>query len=331
MILLVLSSAAQGRESIHSLASSPDADTVLYRIDTTIRQLHQQFWKQSLDFVRRKKKRLRCTKCYLIIDETYDSYTGNIHQKPEEKLSEKQRKIRPYIHGYKPKNGDTGSFKYLVFALVYGNTRRVLRVKALRQHESYLDFIVKTLVVLHQEINFDCAIMDRGFYVATLVDLLEKKQIPYLIRAKLYDSTRSIYGIFSEWKSYDFQVKGWAKTTLVLGKDIRDKEWGFLTNLKIKKLRLILPIYKKRWSIENIFKATDGIQLRVATADPIKRLFAVCLSFILYDSWQEQKKRYSLLAFLKEIITLVIKQLKKMLLHRDKLKMNHPFWDLNWS
>lgn len=331
MILLVLSSAAQGRESIYSLASSPDADTVLYRIDTTIRQLHLQFWKQGLDFVRKNKSPLRRVKCYIVIDETYDSYTGNIHRKPEEKLSKTQRKIKTYIHGYKPKNGDTGSFKYLVFSLVYGNTRRVLRVKAIRQHESYWAFIVKTLVVLHQEIHFDCAIMDRGFYVADLVDLLEKKQIPYLIRAKLYDSTRSIYGIFSEWRSYDFQINGQVKTTLVLGKDIHEKEWGFLTNLKIKKLKLLLPIYKKRWSIENIFKATDGIQLRVATADPVKRLFAVCLSFILYNSWQERKKRYSLRAFLKKIIVLVIQQLKKMLIHRDKLKMNHPFWDLEWS
>jgi hypothetical protein len=330
VILLMLSSAAQHRESIYSVSSSPDADTVLYRIDTTLRQLHLQFWKQGLDFVRKNKSSLRRKKCYVLIDETYDSYTGNIHQKPKEKLSEKQRKILPYIHGYKPKNGDTGSFKYLVFALVYGNTRRVIRVKAIRRHESYLAFIVQTLDILSREIHFDCAIMDRGFYVANVVNLLEQKKIPYLIRARIYDNTRRMYGIYSEWKSYDFLLGGWAKTTLVLGKDMYNTEWGFLTNLKMKKLTLLLPIYKKRWSIENIFKATDGVQLRVATADPVKRLFAVCISFILYNLWQEGKKKYSLLSFLKRIIILVIEQLKKVLIHRDKLKVNHPFWNLNW-
>ncbi len=327
VILLVFLSAAQGKESLHSQASTPDSDTVLYRIDTTIRKLHHQFWQQNLAFLRQNKKKLRTTKCYVVIDETYDSYTGNIHKKPLEELTPEQRKNRRYIHKYKPKNGDTGSYKYLVFALVYQNTRRVIRIKALRRGESYWSFVAETLQEIHREIKFDCALMDRGFYVSTLVNLLEKKKIPYLIRARLYDSTRSYYGIYSEWKSYDYRIDNWAKTKLVLGRDHRDREWGFLTNMQIQKLPLLLKIYKKRWNIENIFKATDGIQLRVATSNHITRLFAVCLSFLVYNAWQEKKKYSSLLGFLKKIVGMILRIIRTVCPHRDRLKLNVPLWN----
>ena len=327
MILLVLVSAAQGRESVHSLASSPNDDTALYRINTSVRQLQEQFWKQGLEFIRQNKKKLRRTKCYLVIDETYESYTGNLHKKPLEELTPEQRTTRKHIHKYKPKNGDTGSFKYLVFAVVYQNKRHVLRVRALQRGESYWSFIVKTLDEIYREIKFDCALMDRGFYVAELVDLLEKKQIPYLIRAKLYDSMRSFYGIYSEWKAHDYLLDERAKTKLVLGRDVSNKEWGFLTNLRIKNFPIFLTIYKKRWNIENIFKATDGIQLRVATSDHIKRLFAVCLSFIVYNSWQDWKNSFSLLGFMKKIVKIILRIIKTICPHRDRLKLNSPLWD----
>lgn len=269
-------------------------------------------------------------KCYLTVDETYESYTGYLLKKLYAKCSSKEKEYRRYIHRYKPKNGDTGSYKYLVFALVYGDKHRVLRVKALRRKEKYIDFIVETAAKIHRKINFDCVLFDRGFYNAELVEKLQQHKIPFIIRAKLSKNMKSFYGIYSELKAYEYLFKNQVRTTLVLGK-FEKRNWGFLTNMKKKRWIGIREIYRKRWDIENIFKATDGIQLRVATANPITRMFAVCLSFIVYNLWQEQKGKYTLLGFLKKIIDAVLHQLQKILTYRDKLKINHPFWNSCWK
>jgi len=327
MVLLVLVSAAQNGHSVNATAVSPDADSVFYRIDSSIRRMQDLFWQQSLRFLRKKKEKLRRRKCYITIDETHDSYTGSLHKKPLKELTKEERTIRQYIHKYKPKNGDTGSFKYLVFSLVYGKKRRVLRVKALKRKESYWFFIGKTLKTLSKEISFECALMDRGFYVAELVDQLQKEDIPFLIRAKLYDSTRTLYGIYWKWASYNYLFDNWLPTHLVLGRDFKGDEWGFLTNLNVKRLENLRHIYKKRWNTENIFKATDGIQLRVATSNHKTRMFSVCLSFLIYNAWQKRKNKPTLLDHIKQLFKTLLKIILQLCPHRDRLKLNLPLWE----
>jgi len=75
-------------------------------------------------------------------------------------------------------------------------------------------------------------------------------------------------------------------------------------------------IYKKRWNIENIFKATDGIQLRAQTNNPTIRMFCVCLSFLFYNAWQAKNRRenITLIDFVMDILENIFEfiiQLKK--------------------
>ena len=327
MILLVLVSAATNNHSVHSEAKAPNDDSVFYRIDTSIRQMESQFWDQSLAFLRQKREKLKKTKCYITIDETYDSYTGKLHKKDRKKLTKEEKEIRKYIHKYKPKNGDTGSFKYLVIALVYGNKRRVLCVKALKRKEKYKDFIVERLKEISKELLFECVLFDRGFYDAKFIDDLQKANISFIIRAKISKKMKKIFGVYRAWKSYEYLVSGWANTTLILGKDLQNKDWGFVTNMKFKKLEDVRFIYKKRWNIENIFKATDGIQLRVATANHVTRMFAVCLSFLVYNAWQNKNKRPTLLEFMKEIFRILFCFVRRASRCMELFRLNNPLWD----
>jgi len=327
MILLVLVSATTNNHSVHSEAKSPNDDSIFYRIDTSIRQMENQFWQQTIGFLRRKREKLKKTKCYITIDETYDSYTGKHHKKDSKILTKDQKKIQKYIHNYKPKNGDTGSFKYLVFALVYGNKRRVLHVKALKRKEEYKQFIVETLKEISKEISFECALLDRGFYDAKFIDNLQKNNIPFIIRAKISKKMKKIYGIYKKWKSYTYLVSGRTETTLILGKDLKNRQWGFVTNMQFAKLEEARFIYKKRWNIENIFKATDGIQLRVATANHITRMFAICLSFLVYNAWQNKNQRSTLLEFIKFLFSALLRLVRRFARCMEIFQLNNPLWD----
>jgi hypothetical protein len=326
MLLLVLVGAAQNGHSVNATASSPNADSIFYRINTSIRSIQDQFWRTSIAWLRRRKKKLAKLKCYLTVDETHDSYTGRLHKKPLKNLTKQEKIIRQYIHKYKPKKGDTGSFKYLVFALVYGKKKRVLRVKAIRAKESYWQFVAQTLKELYHQVKFECALLDRGFYVAELVDQLQQNGTPFVIRAQLCDTMKKIYGIYREWKRYDYQLANWLPTTLVLGKDWRNRQWGLLTNLEVERLEDVRHFYSKRWNIENVFKATDGIQLRVATSNHKTRMFAVCLSFLIYNAWQQKNKRSTLLDYVKQLFEELLKQIFRICSYRNRLKLNLPLW-----
>lgn len=338
VILLVLLAASFGGHSIYSKAISPDADTVIYRIDTTIRQLENQFWRQGLDFLKRKRRHLARMKCYIVVDETHDSYTGKLLKKAKkarEKLSARDKQALKYIHSYKPDKGDTGSYKYLVIAIVYGNRRRVLLVKALKNKEHYKHFIIKTLIHLREEVNYECVLFDRGFYDGLFIDELRKHDIPFIVRARISKTMKKEYGFYSKWECYKDYVIGEHKVPaeLVLGVDYtqgKRTQWAFITNLALSNWRDVREIYRKRWNIENIFKATDGIQLRVQSSNPTLRMFCVCLSFLFYNAWQRKNKktRPSLIGFLLETLELIFEIVARIMVsYRDKLRIRLPFWD----
>ncbi len=351
---MVLLAASYGGHSINSKAISPNADTVFYRIDTTIKQMEKQFWECGLQFLREKRKKLKKIKCYLIVDETHDSYTGKLLKKEKmvkeklkkgetlrekEKLAEDEQEILKYIHKYKPKKGDTGSYKYLVFVIVYGNKRRVLRVKAIKKKEDYKPFIIQTLMKLRKKVSFKCVIFDRGFYDGAFIEELKKHKIPFILRARISKMMKVEYGFYAEWKRYnDFEIgESKAKGNLILGADYtqgKRTKWAFITNMQFENLYDVRKIYKKRWNIENIFKATDGIQLMAQTNNPTIRLFCVCLSFLFYNAWQSKHKRrkISLSNFVMDILENIFEFIirlkdKTVEFYRDKLKINIPFWD----
>jgi len=350
MILLVLVAAGKGgSHSINSVAKSPDSDTIFYRIDTTIRRMENQFWRLGLQFLRDKRKKLKKCKCFIAVDETYDSYTGRLlkklkrlkkilkkGQKPSKKdlPTLKQKKAEKYIHTYKPDKGDTGSFKYLVFALIFGNKRRVLRVKALKKKEKYDDFIIKTLVELKKEVSYECALFDRGFYKGLLVEELKKNQIPFILRAPICKTMKRIYGFYREWKMYDDYEIGEHKIQgdLVLGVDYtsgKRTRWAFITNMEFENWYTVRNLYRKRWNIENIFKATDGIQIRMQTSDPTTRFFSVCFSFLLYNAWQMKNKRKEIplqdfvMDTLEKIFAFIVRTVN---FYRDRLRLNISLW-----
>ncbi len=340
IVLVLLASSCVGT-SINSKAICPNPDTVFHRISTSIRVMENQFWMQSLEFLRQKRAKLRKTKCYIIVDETYDSYTGKLLRKEKrhkDKLTQDEKSTLKYTHKYQPKRGDTGSYKYLVFAMVYGNTRRVLRVKALKRKEQYKDFIVTTLIELKKEVNYECVLFDRGFYDGSFVEKLKNHGVPFVLRARISKTMKKEYGFYKKWKCYkDFPIGADGNGDLILGADNtggKRMQWAFVTNLELENWYKIREIYKKRWNIENIFKATDGIQLRAQTNNPTIRMFCVCLSFLFYNAWQAKQRRnkHTLLNFmmmaLENVFAFIFRTCKKIEFYRDKLRLNLPFWDV---
>ena len=187
--------------------------------------------------------------------------------------------------------------------------------------------------LLKAEVSYECALFDRGFYDGLLIEKLRMNNIPFILRARISDRMKKIFGFYREWRCYrDFEIgEHKVKGNLVLGADFTDgkrTKWAFITNMEFENWYMVRAAYRKRWNIENVFKATDGIQLRVQTNNPTTRLFCVCLSFLFYNAWQSKNKRGTLLDFVMNALESIFDFIARTTeFYRDKLKLNIPFWD----
>ena len=297
VVLMLLLSASWAGSTIHALASSPNEDTVYVRFAFQgFKRMEESFYRNNLHFARKlhcdRRRRL-----FLVVDETYEPYFGK--EKGE------------WIHEYKSQKGCTGSFKFLTFALVAPKQWRfVVRSIPVKKKYNTTKIIVSTASAIHREIPYTAALFDRGFYEKNLSFALQRAGIPFLIRAEIRGWLKKKLSFIKASKRFlHWQADGHEPLFLWLGwKKHGDKEidWGFVTNIPTLSWMQCLAWYKERWNIENVFKATDGIQLKMATSKIEQKLFSVLLSFLVYNAWQQEKygvgTHISLSGFLEKLI-----------------------------
>ena len=320
VVLLLLLTASWNASTIHARASMPNADTVHLRFSfQALEEMEAEFYRQNLVILKKLRWDKR-KKLFLVADETHDPYCGKFWHK--------------WIHKYKPKKGCTGSFCYLTIALVApGQWRRVVRCIPMSVKTDMTKILTETAVKIRAKIPYAAFLLDRGFYDKKYAFALQRVGIPFIIRAELRGRIKKRFEkITTQERFLHWQQQGHDCLFLWLGWKYRGEKrfkWGYLTNLNLKWSQCVYW-YKRRWNIENIFKATDGIQLHIATAKIKPRLFAVLLSFMAYNEWQKRKhasaEPMSLSIFLEEMInTLLVTYLKT----GPPILLHIPGWNIN--
>ena len=298
---MLLLAASWHASTIHARASTPDADTVYLRFSyQKLEEMEQGFYRQQKTLLG-KLRWDRRRKLFLIVDQTHDPYFG--------------KKQNRWIHAYKCAKGATGSFEFLTFSLVApGQWRKVIRSVPVPVKTDMSAVLAETAGEIRRATRYTALLLDRGFYEKKYAFALQNEGIPFLIRAELRGSIQKKFRHIKRYRrTLHWQRNGQVPLALWLGwkwYGNRRYAWGFLTNIpKISWIQCCLW-YQQRWNIENVFKATDGIQLRTATANIVARLFAVLLSFFLYNAWQRQEQRIPLLWFVTAIINALHMQVR---------------------
>jgi len=306
VLLLVLLNCAWACKTVHAIADAPNDDTVFYRLKASVSSIDEYLWTSSLDILRKNRSRWCRKKNFICVDETHESYFG------------KFRKTIEWIFGYRQKQGETGNFRFLTFAITNGTNRQVMRSIPLKVGQDTNPLILETLFRIMEQVKIYAVLFDRGFYKSELVKMLQEKKIPFIIRAKIPRKISKCYDFKkkADGELYDFQG---ILVNLVRVRDSKSRKYGFLTNLPQEKWQNILSWYKLRWNIENIFLACDGIHLKTNSTKVELRYFCVVFSFILYNLRSNKTIVLPLLKFCNAIITYVVAELKKTL---DSYSMN---------
>lgn len=320
VVLMLILAASWAGSTIHARASSPNEDTIYVRYALQdLRRMEREFYKNNLLFIR-KLRHDRRRKLFLVVDETYEPYYG--------------KEENEWIHEYKPEDGSRGSFKFLTFALVAPKQWRfVVRSVPIRKKQNTTTLIVRTSLAIYRETPYLAALFDRGFYEKNLAFALQNARIPFLIRAEIRGwMNKKLSFIFTSKRFLHWYKDGYEPLHLWLGWKKHGKkklDWGFVTNIPTLSWIQCLAWYKERWNIENVFKATDGIQLRMATSKIDARLFSVLLSFLVYNSWQQKKHETGthvpLSNYLEKLINDELEEFKDI---GPPLNMHIPGWSV---
>lgn len=316
----VLLMAAWGGHSVTDVAEAPSSDTVFYWMETSLKRLDKEFRRFVEKILKQSPRYWKRHTPYLLIDETHESYTGKLLKKKWK--SKKEKELCRFIHAYKPKKGDNGSFRFLTFALV-GPTKKLI-VRAIpiiaddgrkapdgrRYAEDQIPYIMETIDWIKGFVKFRLVIMDRGFYNENLIHRLNNGNIPYLIRARISGTMKSmIASLKTKWAAIGYSVgetptRNGEKTILVLGKD-KSGPWALITNRLPEQAWRLRHYYRKRWNIENIFQVCDGINVHTNSTEIEKKTFCFLVSCLIYNLWQfsiEKRKGITLRRFTRTII-----------------------------
>lgn len=223
-----------------------------------------------------------------------------------------------HIHPWTGEDGVQGKFCYLVVAMLYRNKVIPFYAIVLRVGSSKAELIGKAISYCKKlGLKIGKILLDRGFYSGEVINQLKVNKVNYLIfvpknvlfKCMLEGTEESVIIEHEIGYNKDF-TRHRVQTDIALVKDVLDYDWVFATDLRLKEIEKYVPIYKKRWNIETMFRVHDEARIKTKSKNPIIRLFYFIIGMLLVLLWnlyfktQFQFKKFIIL--IAESITKII-------------------------
>lgn len=283
----ILSDAAKYNSYVETISNK--ADNLHLKVNKEyIESLQPEFSNFALKLL--KKQRFGLVD--LVCDITYENYYGEINGF--------------YIHPWTGEHGVKGKFHYLVIAILYRNKIIPFYATIIRLGCSKAELIGKAISYCKQlGLKVRKILLDRGFYSGEVINKLKMEKVNYLIfvpknslfKCMLEGTDKSVV-IEHKVKYHKNFTWNKAQVNIALVKNVLDYDWIFATDLHLKDIRRYVPVYKKRWNIETMFRVHDEAKIKTKSKNPVIRLFYFILSMLLVLIWNlYAKQKYAFKKF----------------------------------
>ena len=255
-----------------------------------------------LPIILRRNSRVRWS---VIIDESLDPFFGKFDNLKDE-LVEHCR--ADFLTNYKVQRGSTGSFHYVTLA-IYSKLGtfpiciipKICNADIMPTIEMYL----REVQGLSQGI---CLLADRGYGNQEMISLCQKLKIGYCIRLKKKGKLKTIK---KDRRNFFWHNFGDVKFRVVMHKSHGRETFFFAVGRSNGTSQWFRLLYKDRWSIENLFKNADRLQIRTNSRNLLFRLFCFTLSVFLMLLYQlkrmpSKKGRYSIRKTIYDIFSIKV-------------------------
>lgn len=274
--------------SLESNATTPDSDTVFYRLKNS--GLNEQ----SILTMLHESRSLSYEPIIVLLDGHDDMYYGKRRDKH-------RRKIK--VVGTKPKQGSHYAFKYLTAKRLHGEIVYTYPLFGNRMTEDcirIIDELRKSYTILY-------VIGDGGFPSSLFLDhlksinmhfvfrftsttTLRSKNIPYNKLVQYTTTYSAPWGAYEGAVPVSFYVCRYQGTKK---KDGKRKDFYIISDQKTgpRKLRKSL---KERWDIETGFREIGSLTIFTTTRDYILRFFFHVVACIIYNFWIQIKNLFAI-------------------------------------
>jgi hypothetical protein len=236
-----------------------------------------------LDHIRYIVNRNKRVRWSLVLDESLEPYFGSFESL---KTDVAENCLVDFLTNYKVQRGSTGSFHYVVMALHSKiGTFPIAVLPKVCNADYFLIYEAFFREVRRQTKNV-CFLADRGFGNQEMISLCQKLKIDYCIRLKKAGKLKTIKKGGRQFFWHQF---GEVKFRVVMHKSHGRETFFFAVGRKNGASQWFRLLYKNRWSIENLFKNGDRVQLRTNSRNPLFRLFCFALSMFLMLLYQFKK------------------------------------------
>ena len=262
-------------------------DTYIETISNKADSLHYNIAKGYVEYsnkefykvVKNRIQKLHLGAVDIIIDITSENFYG--------------KSTGLYLHNWTGEEGIEAKYHFLVAGILFRNRIYPFYVAILPIGTFKSDYIGRICDLCNEMgLKVKLVELDRGFYSGEVIDELELKGMNYLIFAKksslfrcMLEGTEKSVMIKHEINYKKGKSSHIAKTNIVLVKNIDEYDWVFATNIFLRDARKYVEIYRKRWSIETMFRVHDEARIKSKSTSPLIRLFYFMVSMLLLFIW----------------------------------------------
>ena len=259
----------------------PSRETVLYhfrKMDKReeIEEMFRRIFDVILEFGKKNYSLIRKRKLDVAIDVHEVPYYGN--------------KSDHFVIGGRQDRGTNHFFKFITCSIVLAGRRFVLDALMIHPLDNLDGLVDKLIKRAKQKIRIDKVYLDRGFDRPSIIRVLKKNHIRYLMPKVRSSTVKQWFDKAEDCKSKvikDFKI-GDETTTLVLVNDEEGVKRAFSTNLDIPEqlTQYLFRFYSRRWGIETSYRQLEhDFKPRTTSKNFHIRLFYFLFSTCLYNMW----------------------------------------------
>jgi hypothetical protein len=245
----------------------------------------------TIRFLKMLKLYSRNRRFLLSFDPTEEAFYGDI-SKAEDKL---------YLHSGSIARGSDYYYEYLTVTITSTGLMNYILDGMILPIGCYIEDVMYEITkFLLDHLPVEMVLFDRGFDSWGIVHKIQQLPVRYLIFWKkqgdwykeLLDKMKDgecttvvRHGIYNRGKS-PIQVHSRFVLIKQLEYEKKTYDWLFATNLDKNTSSSYVKRYKKRWTIETIFRVTDDIRIYTTSTDALIRYFLFMFTCLVYNIWK---------------------------------------------
>jgi len=279
-------------ESCHSSGVVSKSQVIYRKLDgKTLEETQAYFRAVTLCFLKMLKLYSRNRRFLISFDPTEEAFYGDV-SKAKDKI---------YLHPGSIARGSEYFYEYLTVTITCNSLLNYVLDGVMIPMGCYVEDVVYDITeFLLDHLPIEVELFDRGFSSWGLIYKLQQLPVKYLIfwkkqgdwykealdKLKNGECTIIVHqGFYHRGKS-PIQVRSQFVLIKQLEYEGKTYDWLFASNLDKKSAISYVKRYKKRWSIETIFRVTDDIRIYTTSTDALIRYFLFMFTCLVYNIWK---------------------------------------------